>query len=155
MNEPERTRNASQFHPFMTAVPLWGQSTQISSSLSPKRDCGSKGVKNDLRSRKVFCPQAATATRAARPSATPLCGVCRGVVLRSRCPSVVGQAEMAESLFSCVAVMISGEQKTPHRRGTPFTEARARYERERPAASTLRDKQVAASVGRCHDATRP
>ena len=23
---------------------MWGQSTQISSSLSPKRDCGSKGV---------------------------------------------------------------------------------------------------------------
>ena len=27
-----------------TAVSLWGQTTQFSSSLSPKRDCGSKGV---------------------------------------------------------------------------------------------------------------
>ena len=31
-------------NPFRTAVPLWGQTTQISSSLSPKRDCGSKRV---------------------------------------------------------------------------------------------------------------
>ena len=32
-------------HLFGTAVPFWGQNTQIiSSSLSPKRDCGSKGV---------------------------------------------------------------------------------------------------------------
>ena len=30
---------------FRTAVPFWGQTTQISSSLYPKRDCGSKGVK--------------------------------------------------------------------------------------------------------------
>ena len=29
-------------NPFRTAVPFWGQSTQSSSSLSPKRDCGSK-----------------------------------------------------------------------------------------------------------------
>ena len=35
-------------NPFRTAVPLWGQTTQILSSLSPKRDCGSKGV-NDTR----------------------------------------------------------------------------------------------------------
>ena len=33
------------FNPFRIAVPFWGQTTQISSSLSPKRDCGSKGVK--------------------------------------------------------------------------------------------------------------
>ena len=32
-------------NPFRTAVPLWGQSTQSPSSLSPKRDCGSKRVK--------------------------------------------------------------------------------------------------------------
>ena len=32
-------------NPFRTAVPLWGQTSQISSTLSPKRDCGSKGVK--------------------------------------------------------------------------------------------------------------
>ena len=31
--------------PSRTAVPLWGQSTQIISTLSPKRDCGSKRVK--------------------------------------------------------------------------------------------------------------
>ena len=30
---------------FRTAVSVWGQSTQISSSLSPNRDCGSKRVK--------------------------------------------------------------------------------------------------------------
>ena len=31
-------------NPFRTAVPFWGQTPQPSSSLSPKRDCGSKGV---------------------------------------------------------------------------------------------------------------
>ena len=31
--------------PFRTAVRFWVQTTQISSRLSPKRDCGSKGVK--------------------------------------------------------------------------------------------------------------
>ena len=31
-------------NPFRTAVPFWEQTTQISSSLSRKRDCGSKGV---------------------------------------------------------------------------------------------------------------
>ena len=30
--------------PFRTAVPFWGQTTQILSSLSPKRDCGYKRV---------------------------------------------------------------------------------------------------------------
>ena len=35
-----------ELNPFRTAVPFWGQTTQFSSSLSPKRDCGcSKGVK--------------------------------------------------------------------------------------------------------------
>ena len=32
------------FNPFRTAVPFWGQTTQISSSFVPKRDRGSKGV---------------------------------------------------------------------------------------------------------------
>ena len=32
-------------NPFRAAVPFWGQTTQFSSSLFPKRDCGSKGVK--------------------------------------------------------------------------------------------------------------
>ena len=31
-------------NPFRAAVPLWGQTTQISSRFSSKRDCGSKGV---------------------------------------------------------------------------------------------------------------
>ena len=31
-------------HPFRTSVPFWGQTSRISNSLSPKRDCGSKGV---------------------------------------------------------------------------------------------------------------
>ena len=36
---------AHTINPFRTAVPFWGQTCQISSGLSPKRDCGSKGVK--------------------------------------------------------------------------------------------------------------
>ena len=32
------------FNPFRTAVPFWGQTILISSSLSPKRDWGPKGV---------------------------------------------------------------------------------------------------------------
>ena len=31
-----------RLNPFSTAVPFWGQSTHFSSSLSPKRDCGTK-----------------------------------------------------------------------------------------------------------------
>ena len=34
-------------NPLRTAVLFWGQTTQFSSSLSPKRDCGSKGVKGE------------------------------------------------------------------------------------------------------------
>ena len=37
-----------RMNPFRTAVPFWGQTTQISSSLSPKQDCGSEGVKIPL-----------------------------------------------------------------------------------------------------------
>ena len=33
-------------NPSRTAIPFWGQTTQISRSLSPKRDCGSKWVKD-------------------------------------------------------------------------------------------------------------
>ena len=33
---------SSALNPFRTAVPLWGQTSQFSSTLSPKRDCGSK-----------------------------------------------------------------------------------------------------------------
>ena len=32
-------------NPFRTAVPFWGQPTQILSKLSPKRDCSSERVK--------------------------------------------------------------------------------------------------------------
>ena len=35
--------------PFRTAVPFWGQPSQILSNFSPKRDCGSKGVKVERR----------------------------------------------------------------------------------------------------------
>ena len=38
-------RSPFALNPFRTAVPFWGQTTQISSSLSPKRDCGFEGVK--------------------------------------------------------------------------------------------------------------
>ena len=31
-------------NPFSTAVPFWGRTIHISSSLSPKRDCGPKRV---------------------------------------------------------------------------------------------------------------
>ena len=40
-----KTNALFAFNPFRTAVSIWGQTTQTSSSLSPKRDCGSKGVK--------------------------------------------------------------------------------------------------------------
>ena len=47
-------------NPFRTAVPFWGQITHISSSLSPKRGCGSKGVKGQHEHhiewlRRLFC----------------------------------------------------------------------------------------------------
>ena len=35
----------SFFYPYRTSVPFWGQSTQLSSSLSPKRDGGPERVK--------------------------------------------------------------------------------------------------------------
>ena len=31
-------------NPFSTAVPFWGHTIQLSSSLPPKRDCGPKGI---------------------------------------------------------------------------------------------------------------
>ena len=39
-----RFTGAGRVNPFRTAVPFWGHSTLISSTLSPNRDCGSKGV---------------------------------------------------------------------------------------------------------------
>ena len=35
-------------NPFRTAVPFWGQITQKLTGLSPKRDCGSEGVKREV-----------------------------------------------------------------------------------------------------------
>ena len=55
--------------PFRTAVPFWGQTSLISSSLSPKRDCGSEGVKDRALSQDFelkWC-----ATRAPRDLRTP------------------------------------------------------------------------------------
>ena len=43
-----RFKKQCWFNPFRTAVPFWGQSSQISSSFVPKRDCGSKGVKRKV-----------------------------------------------------------------------------------------------------------
>ena len=43
-NTAMRSRGWDLASAFRTAVPFWGQFTQISSSLSPKRDWGSKGV---------------------------------------------------------------------------------------------------------------
>ena len=40
--------------PFRTAVPFRGHTPQISSSLSPKRDCGSEGVDKERQSVKTF-----------------------------------------------------------------------------------------------------
>ena len=34
----------AKYNPFRAAVPLWGQIAHNLSGLSPKRDCGSKGV---------------------------------------------------------------------------------------------------------------
>ena len=42
------------FNPFRTAVPFWGQTSLISSSLYPKRDCGSKGVNVDFNTEPFF-----------------------------------------------------------------------------------------------------
>ena len=46
-------RNTDLINPFRTAVPFWGQTIQSPSTLSPKRDCGSKGVKRDTDLREI------------------------------------------------------------------------------------------------------
>ena len=44
--EPQSRHCGSEgVNPFRTAVPFWGQSTWSLTGLSPKRGCGSKGVK--------------------------------------------------------------------------------------------------------------
>ena len=42
--------------PFGTAVPRWGQTSQISSTFSPKRDCGAEGVKEPRHS-EIILPE--------------------------------------------------------------------------------------------------
>ena len=46
VDQPVRANvlRCARVNPFRTAVPLSGQSSQIPSSLSPERDCGTKGV---------------------------------------------------------------------------------------------------------------
>ena len=41
----DNTITGDHINPFGTAVPFWGQTTQILSNLSQKRDCGPKKVK--------------------------------------------------------------------------------------------------------------
>ena len=41
---------SNTINPFRTAVPFWGQTSHISSSLSPKRDSGPKGVNREVHS---------------------------------------------------------------------------------------------------------
>ena len=50
---PPRRDVSTAFNPFRTAVPFWGQITQISSGLSPKRDSGPKRVKAIFRLNQV------------------------------------------------------------------------------------------------------
>ena len=50
------TRGVLLINPFRTAVPFCGETTQISSSLSPKRDCGSKRVERSFgRQSSIMC----------------------------------------------------------------------------------------------------
>ena len=61
-------------NPFRTAVPLWGQTTQISSSLSPKRDCGSKRVKSRWQSRiMIIIRSQGKPQKGASSIPTPIC----------------------------------------------------------------------------------
>ena len=45
----------SLINPFRTAVPFWGQTTQILSNLSPKWDCGPKRVNKRLKTLLYHC----------------------------------------------------------------------------------------------------
>ena len=58
-------------NPFRTAVPFWGQSTQSSSSLSPKRGWGSKWVERQIGKNITTC------TRASRGGRRLLAGAVR------------------------------------------------------------------------------
>ena len=48
MGLPVERSTMRWLNPFRTAVPFWGQTSQIPCSSSPKRDCGSKGVNGIL-----------------------------------------------------------------------------------------------------------
>ena len=52
----------SSIDPFRTAVPFWGQTSQMSSSLSPKQDCGPKGVKVPSPTVVIYCAGSICAT---------------------------------------------------------------------------------------------
>ena len=52
---PRRIIRRFHLDPFRTAVPFWGQTRLILSSLSPKRDCGPKRIKA-VRSTKIYLP---------------------------------------------------------------------------------------------------
>ena len=56
-----RFRAAEPVNPFSTAVPIWGQTSLISSELSPKRDWGPARV-NHLEFFTRVCPQNRTAS---------------------------------------------------------------------------------------------
>ena len=61
----------SFFYPFRTAVPFWGQTTQILSNLSPKRDCGTKRIITpDVLIGATACGTAFAAATAAAAAAT-------------------------------------------------------------------------------------
>ena len=62
VNSKGRIQEGDQFgfyeNPLRTAVPFWGQTSLISSGLPPKRDCGSKGVKEmDVDGKRTFNSQ--------------------------------------------------------------------------------------------------
>ena len=69
---------AALMNPFRTAVPFLGQTTQILTTLSPKRDCGPKRVKVTVRGRssahgeRVQNKQKCSFPRMIPPS--PICG---------------------------------------------------------------------------------
>ena len=43
----------TSFNPVSSAVPFWGQTTRIPGSVSPKRDCGTKGLTRSIGNRVV------------------------------------------------------------------------------------------------------
>ena len=104
---------APSLNPFRTAVPFWGKILENLSGLSPKRDCGSKGVNktSGLRARQWAprcedqraCPpgmlhaggtgpglrgdSAGSHRYPWRPRRVGLLPLCRGVLYRPPCPN--------------------------------------------------------------------